>query len=220
MKYISVDVETTEIDPKKGKLLQVAMIVEDTDYPMSLDKTPHISVSIVQDEIYGNLHAIAMNADLLVDMSEWKKLASKRDMSQEEHERWKALNAKGFGFKSQCHRKLINFLEANEVIEYNHHDQQYEAKQKVVIAGKNPSFDLAWIEHHLDLGWKVNHRTLDPGLLLIDWGKDEHVPGLGRCKERAGIPGGVCHTALQDAWDVVLLLRMQYVKKGRFDWQG
>jgi hypothetical protein len=51
---------------------------------------------------------------------------------------------------------------------------------------------------------------IDPSVLFVDWKNDESVPGLGKCKERAKIDGIVTHDALEDAWDVVQLLRTQY----------
>ena len=37
--------------------------------------------------------------------------------------------------------------------------------------------------------------------------EDERLPDLLTCKERAGIKGKVTHKAIEDAWDVIELLR-------------
>ena len=42
------------------------------------------------------------------------------------------------------------------------------------------------------------------------WKNDDAAPGLGLCKERAGIEGIVTHNALEDAWDVIEILRKFY----------
>jgi hypothetical protein len=39
---------------------------------------------------------------------------------------------------------------------------------------------------------------------------DDVVPSLDSCKKRASIEGEVTHNALEDAWDVVKLLRTKY----------
>ena len=42
------------------------------------------------------------------------------------------------------------------------------------------------------------------------WKNDDAAPGLGLCKERAGIEGIVTHNAIEDAMDVVQLFRKFY----------
>jgi hypothetical protein len=46
--------------------------------------------------------------------------------------------------------------------------------------------------------------------LYVDWKADSDVPNLDKCKERAGIKGAVTHNALEDAWDVIEVLRKKY----------
>ena len=47
-------------------------------------------------------------------------------------------------------------------------------------------------------------------ILFVDWNNDTSLPNLTTCKERAGIEGVVTHDALEDAWDVVQVLRKFY----------
>ena len=46
--------------------------------------------------------------------------------------------------------------------------------------------------------------------MVSDWNEDESLPSLIKCKERANIEGIVTHNALEDAWDVIELLRKHY----------
>jgi hypothetical protein len=46
----------------------------------------------------------------------------------------------------------------------------------------------------------------------VDWINDESIPSLDQCKQRAGIDGVVTHNALEDAMDVVMLIRI-YINK-------
>ena len=80
-------------------------------------------------------------------------------------------------------------------------------------AGKNfAGFDKKFLEKLPR--WKqvfsIRSRVLDPGILFVDWINDESVPSLDECKKRAGIDGVVTHNAVEDAMDVVMLLRQCY----------
>jgi hypothetical protein len=81
------------------------------------------------------------------------------------------------------------------------------------VAGKNfHSGDQTYIERlpRWKQIFRIRHRHIDPSVLFVDWKNDESMPGLGKCKERAKVDGIVTHDALEDAWDVVQLLRTQY----------
>ena len=81
------------------------------------------------------------------------------------------------------------------------------------VAGKNfGTFDKLFLE---ELPWwkkliRVRQRILDPGILFVDWQNDETIPNLKTCKERSNIDGIVTHNALEDAWDVIQILRTKY----------
>ena len=81
------------------------------------------------------------------------------------------------------------------------------------VAGKNfGTFDKLFLE---DLPWwkkiiRTRQRVIDPSILFVDWLEDNALPSLTKCKERGGVEGIVTHNALEDAWDVVELLRKNY----------
>jgi len=52
--------------------------------------------------------------------------------------------------------------------------------------------------------------VIDPAVLFCDFNTDETLPSLTTCKERGGIDGIVTHDAIDDAWDVIELLRKKY----------
>ena len=85
---------------------------------------------------------------------------------------------------------------------------------KLNLAGKNiGTFDIQFLAKLP--GWdkiKYRRRFLDPGVLFVDFKNDTEVPDLATCKARADMPFFVHHTALDDAWDVILLLRKHYGK--------
>ncbi len=87
---------------------------------------------------------------------------------------------------------------------------------KINVAGKNfGNFDSKFLEKlpHHNLLVKFNHRMLDPTMLYFDPNEDEELPSTDKCMERAGIKGEVQHTALEDAIDIVKLLRVKYPRR-------
>ncbi len=86
-----------------------------------------------------------------------------------------------------------------------------DIKQPITFAGKNVgSFDLRFLErldHFKDL-LTVRRRVLDPSVLFWNPTTDDRPPDLKTCKRRAGFNAtDVTHNAMQDALDVVRLLR-------------
>jgi hypothetical protein len=81
------------------------------------------------------------------------------------------------------------------------------------VAGKNfGTFDKLFLQ---ELPWwqkliRTRQRVLDPAILMVDWKSDKSLPNLTQCKERAGVSGIVTHNALEDAWDVIEVLRKFY----------
>jgi oligoribonuclease (3'-5' exoribonuclease) len=54
MKYISVDIETTGLDPEKNKIISVAAIIEDTENKLPFDQCPKFNVAVLQNELINN----------------------------------------------------------------------------------------------------------------------------------------------------------------------
>ena len=88
--------------------------------------------------------------------------------------------------------------------------QHYKEDEKITVCGKNYSgFDKRFLEK-LE-GWntiKFSHRVIDPSILYMDWDNDESLPNLDECLKRANINKTVSHNALDDAMDIVNLLRV------------
>jgi len=61
----------------------------------------------------------------------------------------------------------------------------------------------------------TQHRVIDPGNLYFDPRLDGgELPSTATCMKRAGIPGGVAHTALEDAIVAVELIRTWFGRRG------
>jgi hypothetical protein len=81
------------------------------------------------------------------------------------------------------------------------------------VAGKNfGTFDKLFLERlpRWKQAIRIRQRIIDPSLLFTDWKVDDSMPSLDTCKIRAKLDGGVTHNAIEDAWDVIQLLRTQY----------
>ena len=86
--------------------------------------------------------------------------------------------------------------------------EKHFPNQKVVPAGKNVgSFDLQFFPSVLRQ--KFIHRAIDPGSVWFDWKKDK-PESLDDLKKKLDIPGAVTHDAVDDAWDVIQVLRKAY----------
>lgn len=179
MKYISIDIETTDLNPETGQILSFGAIIEDTENLLSFDKIPKFYRLIHWEQIKGSTEALAMNGGTLQEIADAIKTQSSN---------------------------LIKIHQLSDVFSTWLNTQELE--DKYVIAGANyQAFDdtfLCKVEHWE--GWiKQNcySRVLDPSILLIDWKTDHKLPSLQICLDRCGIQKSVTHNALEDAWDVI-----------------
>lgn len=193
MRYVSIDIETTGLNPDKHQILQIGAIVEDTNNPLPFEELPKFNVIIRHRDIEGEMPALAMNVGLL------QRIANNTPGPGE-------VVVDGDSFLGKPAVQFWQFCDDNKV---------FDDKNRLTLAGKNlGQFDLLFLTRLA--GWKpyfMNFRIhcIDPAILFLNWDDDTSVPGLGKCKQRAGLSGEVAHDAIADAWDVIQLLRTQYV---------
>lgn len=65
MKYLSIDIETTGLNPNTDQILSIGAIIEDTEKKLPFDKIPKFHAAIIQNDIRGNLYAINLNKELI-----------------------------------------------------------------------------------------------------------------------------------------------------------
>lgn len=222
MKYVSIDIETSGLDHEKNNVLSVAAIIEDTEKKLPWDEIPKFNVAVLRHEITGSPRAINMNAKLIENIGRWME-------PKDETERMIVSNESGLEFlqEDEVTPAFFRFLFANgygyelgpgsftntiDGVEYPAIGGK-TAPITINVAGKNfGTFDKKFLEK---LPWwqkliRARQRVLDPAILFVDWKQDESLPSLDKCKERAEIHGLVTHNALEDAWDVIELLRKHY----------
>ena len=192
-KYASIDIETLGLDPNTCDVIEIGVVLEDLVSPVESLPSLSFYVTYPGDNYKGNAYAMAMNVGIL--------------------------NAIGNRHSNEGCDKT--FIPVDCVDEYmfgffNRHGLFNKTQtQKILAAGKNFSgFDLPFLKS-IGVGNKgsktrFHHRTVDPGSLFFNPKVDDVPPSLDVCLERSGIDKSVDHLALNDAIDVIRVLRYQY----------
>lgn len=223
MKYISIDIEATGLDPETCQILSIGAVIEDTLNPLPFEELPKFHAVIKRESVYGSIFALNLNKDLIQAMKDYSE-ARTQELKQEVEE---SFGAK-FYEEDGVVEALYQFCYRNGLVELKHDINKTVKivdgitypiltsnmnKTYLNCAGKNfAGFDKKFLEKLPR--WKqvfsIRSRVLDPGILFVDWINDESIPSLAECKKRAGIEGVVTHNAVEDAMDVVMLLRQCY----------
>lgn len=199
MIYVSLDLETTGLDAENCQILSFGAIIEDTTKKLPFKDIPKFHAIILHEKIEGEPFALNMNKDLigLINQYQIGDEITKKALEEVEGE---------FVSPNHLPYRFREFLNRNGF--------EYKAKDlKLNVAGKNfATFDKLFLDKLYDWKkyFKVHQRVIDPTILFTDWQNDAELPNLGICKQRAGFKNEVAHTAVEDAWDVIQLLRTQY----------
>lgn len=184
MKYVSIDLETTGLDRKRDQVIMVAMIVEDTENKLPREELPTFAC-LVRHGVEGAPQRYEGSPFAL-----WLNAWIFEALAKNDESKYPIYSS------AEWETHARNFLEANFV------------GQKVVAAGKNVAgFDIQFLGEKITD--KIFHRTIDPGSVFIDW-KADKPDSLGDIKKKLDIEGEVTHDAVDDAWDVIEVLRTQY----------
>ena len=210
MLYTSIDIETSGLDTENNQVLSIGAVIEDTTKKLSFEDIPKFNAIVLQRQITGSPRALTMNKNIISQMGDYLE---------------------GDGVMRQKLQRTIDFYEKDDVAKafyeflYPHFATEShgtfgnkkfwgDAKPLLInVAGKNfGTFDNVFLKK---LPWWqkliiAKQRILDPAMLYLDWNNDEELPSLSNCKDRAGVKGVVTHDALEDAWDVVEVLRKFY----------
>lgn len=217
MKTISIDVETTGLDPLKCQLLEVALVSFDTnDDSFEPSANNCLRIVVMHETVVGEPVSIAMNAGLLREINRAKRGFVALNTIDGDgvtlfvppHE----LNQTG----SVIALALCNFYQKNG----------YEAKQntdgivsliggeKLNLAGKNyANFDRRFLEQCYVFKKCIvelaHHRVLDVGSLCFQPQDLSSLPSLYTCAERTLERGHVkvAHCARDDAILVVQVIQ-------------
>ena len=166
---VSIDIETTGLDPDKHSVLEIAAVI---DRGEEIENCEVIHCYVVHEEVLGNLCALNMNKRAIEQIVE---------------------------------RGPFVYLKPHEVRDF------FNArlpKEQFTVAGANFAyFDARFLEK---LGWLPNcfHRIMDIGNLCWNFALDgDKLPGMQTCLNRVGIKGNIKHNAIDDARDVLRIIR-------------
>ena len=222
MIYVSIDIETSGLEPLNNSVLSFGAIIEDTTNKLPYEKLPKFNAIVLQNQITGSPRAISMNKEIISLIGEYQEGNEEDRANLEHHSDYVFLE------ENELAQKFYDFLFLNGIYPnssfLNNHVRNVNGTMipafnnhtpslTINVAGKNfGTFDKLFLE---ELPWwkkliKIRQRIIDPSVLYCKWDEDNAIPSLKKCKERAGIDGEVAHTALEDAWDVVQMLRKFY----------
>ena len=221
MKFVSIDIETSGLDPEKHKVLSIGAIIEDTETKLPYEECPKFNAIVLQNEIVGSPRAITMNKEIISMIGEYLEGDDETKQNLQTHSNYLFLD------KDDVVKEFYWWLEKNGYFQSNNSNGYVilndSYMQPVIngntkpitinVAGKNfGTFDKLFLQQ---LPWwqkliRTRQRVLDPAILMVDWKNDNSLPNLTTCKERAGVSGIVTHNALEDAWDVIEVLRKFY----------
>ena len=224
MIYISVDVETTGLEKDRYQILSIGAILEDTTKKLSFEEIPKFHAAILHKEITGSPFALNMNKSIIEAIVQYQT-------AEDQDEKNDLVQMTGMQFyqEDQVVEGFYRWLFDNGLVDFNpllagqmvklENGKSYPAltsKMKPVtinVAGKNfASFDKHFLERlpRWQQVIRIRQRIIDPSVIFTNWTEDKAIPSLYECKQRAKIEGIVTHDALEDAWDVIQLLRTQY----------
>ena len=207
MKIISIDIETTGVNPGIDQIVQVGAVAFDTVLPIF---KPFLFEAIIcHPRFEGQATALNMNIEKIVRSGgAYPIIKKKLAMHQGNWNNIAEMNVTGtpnvsvFAFPETLASQLKTWL--NEI--------GFDGDNTINIAGKNVAgFDLQFLcklpEWYKNIRW--SRRVLDPAILFVDYA-DMCVPDLKECLTRAfGIDRPIAHTAAADALDVAKLLYLK-----------
>jgi DNA polymerase III epsilon subunit-like protein len=180
-KYVSLDIETTGLNPENCQVLEIGAVIDDGTTP--IEECPTFHCYVDHGLILGEPFAVSMHQTIL------RRIAT--------HE-------EGYTYLQpwEVATRFRDFLKEHGLDSEN---------EKIVVAGKNyANFDARFLRKltNWDKHVRVHHRILDPAALYWQPETDGvELPDTKTCMERADIPGEVTHTAVEDAQVVVRLIR-------------
>ena len=186
MQFLSIDLETTGLNPEKDQILEFGCIIGDLDYNTDIMELPSWQTYFYYDRIEGDPFALGMNHEILT-------LIAKRPTGFE------------FIHPDELAGQLNDFLSRKL--------GKYATNQDILVAGKNfDKFDRQFLNRLKRFNTYINltKGALDPGNLYFNPLLDTKLPSLKTCCERANITPYKEHTALGDARTVVALIREYY----------
>jgi len=181
--YVSIDIETTGLDPETCQILEIGAIIDDWTSPV--EKLPRFHCYVTHKQIKGEAYALSMHFDIL------RAIAERR-------------TGRTFLKPYEVGKAFAAWLTENHI------DPKKVFAAGKNFASFDLAFlrNLGAYDCPFKEAVNFHHRFLDPGNLLFDPALDHDGPPDSKtCMQRCGLPGDVKHTALEDAEAVVKMIR-------------
>lgn len=238
MKYVSIDIETTGTDPKQHEVVEFAAIIDNLDGSLlRREQLPSFRVLFIKDNWNVNPYCALLHRDLWEEMKVRKSersfclssapncyggVGGLSTQAQDDaiREQYLAiLKQKHINVVMHKHTHLRDSF--SNWLRENGYNCQNDMRVKINVAGKNfANFDKAFLEQpaiSLQETIDIRHRVIDVATHFWQYG-DECLPDTLTCLKRAGLNPNMklTHTAEEDAWNVIQLVRESIGLKRNF----
>jgi len=229
-KFLSIDVESTGLDPINSELLELGIVIFDSAIKFEQKASNSLRVVFCKEQIQGNIFAINMNIDLLNEINKYNSVFKKG-----EHDGYMVVTTPTL---TTIYVNVAPVTDSDNFFSFitrtamSHTCDMIKdflinagVEGKYNIAGKNYSnFDKGFICKYDQLEDLIvknsRHRVLDIGSMYVQ-ADDEVIPNLSECLKRAGLPAEVPHTAVDDAILVVKAAQYKFgIQKEEFSPDG
>ena len=206
MRVVSIDIETTGLNPEVHKVTELGAVIWDTEDKSEIELGGYINLPTFSMRVF-HKEKLEWSGFARSLQPEYRKVenlyleyatafcipASNLEERESDVAAW-------CGFWNACPPSRIlkyfkSFLEQNNI-------------DKVIPVGKNfQGFDMRFLRrlpHFTDIDW--SHRGIDPAMYFIR-PEDKEPPSLSTCLKRAGADKKVTHSAAEDALDTLFCLK-------------
>ncbi len=195
MKYVSIDIETTGLNPEKHQIIEFAAVIADSERQVAVESLPYCRLLIRHPtELTTGPYCAKLHYKLWCELVE---------------EKGDPVNTGNFS------RNLKGSIWVYDLAaEFRKWLDHHNVDRQINVAGKNfAGFDRQFLN-------KINNskllrfrqRVFDPAPLYFRY-TDAELPDTNTCLARAGLKVETDHTALSDARNVVTLLQVAMTLK-------
>lgn len=198
MQYVSLDIETTGLDPKKNQIVEVGAVLDSIGSTTPIEDLPKFRAVLIHEEMVMGAYCASLHKGL------WEEIL---EVSSMYHLELKKYGAHKYNETLYCSPERFESFFKAWICEHIY--LGIDTEIKINIAGKNAgTFDIPFLEALP--GWQglieFRRRVLDPASHCI-LPTDEHIPDLQECLKRSGLESTVKHTAVDDALDIIRIIR-------------
>lgn len=219
MRYISLDIETTGLDHEKNQIVEVGAVLDEIGGTTPIEELPKFRVVLLHDEMVMGPYCANLHKGLWDEISNLTHPYITSIKNYKYAEQPTGIPLTSYYCKPDMFETLFHKWVRKNYLRPFPSDRMSDSPEiiEINVAGKNPgTFDIPFLKALP--GWqglvKFQRRVLDPTshCILPD---DEHIPDLQECLKRCGLESTVKHTAVDDAIDVIRVIRATEVGQKR-----